>query len=131
MAKLSVEKLNRLKREKFLTNKKISQITDIALVTIDRLFAGKNDNPTVQLLQKVATALECTLNDLMDYENEQAKKENDKLINSLLGDELAQNPEYKMLMDIARDMSNNNLQVLVDVANVLKKNNVNENQPKQ
>lgn len=123
MSKLSVEKLNNLKKSKCFTNKKISELTETPLVTIDRLFAGKSLNPTITLLQKVAKVLECTIDDFIEYDkdsplaNYYENKETAKL-----AQEIHDNPEYKLLMDATRDLNPEDLKAVIDIANRIKGN---------
>lgn len=119
MSKFSVQKLNTRKKEKCLTNRKISEISGIPLVTVDKLFSGANTNPTVQILQKIATALECTMDDLMDYEgspmqdyyhNQEVSKlaqkihDNDKLRELMIEVESLENPAIDAVLTIVKYM---------------------------
>ena len=121
MSKLSVEKLNKLKKSKCLTNKKISELTNTPLVTIDRLFSGKSLNPTVTLLQKVAKVLECTVDDFIEYDKDSPladyyeNKETAKL-----AQEIHDNPNYRMLFDATKNLSPEDLQAVIDIANRIK-----------
>jgi transcriptional regulator with XRE-family HTH domain len=121
MSKLSVEKLNNLKKQKCLTNKKISELTEVPLVTIDRLFSGRSANPTVTLLQKVAKVLECTVDDFIDYDKDSPladyyeNKETAKL-----AQEIHDNPEYRMLFDATKNLSPEDLQAVINIANRIK-----------
>lgn len=124
MTELSVEKLNKLKKEKCLTNKKIAEETAISLVTIDNIFSGKNKNPTVQYLQKIAKVLGCTVDDFIEYDKDSPladyyeRKETAKL-----AQELYENPDYRILFDATRDLSPEDLKAVIDIANRIKGTN--------
>lgn len=67
MSLLSKEKLNHYKLKNNLTNLKISQLTNIPISNIDKIFSGANKNPTLDTLQKIAKILNCTIDDFIDY----------------------------------------------------------------
>lgn len=121
MSKLSVEKLNKLKKSKCLTNKKISELTNTPLVTIDRLFSGKSLNPTVTLLQKVAKVLECTVDDFIEYDKDSPladyyeNKETAKL-----AQELKENADLKIMLDAVKDLPPEVLRQFTEMINLYK-----------
>ena len=118
MTRLSVEKLNKYKKAKCLTNKKIAELTEIPLGTIDRLFSGANDNPTVNILKKVSRALECTIDDLFEYDKDSPLAEYyENKETAKLAQDIHDNPEYRMLFDAARDLSPEDLKAVIDIAN--------------
>lgn len=123
MTELSVEKLNKYKKERCYTNKKIAELTGVSLVTIDNIFSGKNKNPTVTVLQKVAKIFECTVDDFMHYDkdsplaNYYENKETAKL-----AQELHDNPEYRVLLDASRDLKPDDLKAVIDIVNRIKGN---------
>ena len=126
MSKLSVQKLNEFKKAKCLTNKKISEMTGIPIATIDRLFAGSNTNPTVNILQKIAIVFECTVDDFIEYDKESplaeyyTNKETAKMVQ-----EIFENPEYRILFDATRDLTPEQVQAVISVANSIKGTNKN------
>lgn len=121
MTELSVEKLNKFKKAKCYTNKKIAELTGISLVTIDNIFSGKNKNPTVAYLQKIARVLECAMDDLIEYDKDSPladyyeNKETAKL-----AQELHDNPDYRILFDAMRDMTPEQVRAIITVANSIK-----------
>lgn len=121
MTELSVKKLNDYKKAKCLTNKKISEMTGISLVTIDNIFSGKNKNPTMNFLQKISTALECTMDDLIEYDKDSpfANYYEDKETTKI-AQEIHDNPDYKLLMDATRDLNPEDLKAVIDIANRIK-----------
>lgn len=123
MTELSTKKLNDFKKAKCLTNRKISELTGISLVTIDNIFSGKNKNPTMNFLQKISRVLECTMDDLIEYDKESPladyyeNKETAKI-----AQEIHDNPEFKLLMDATRDLKPEDLKAVIDIANRIKGN---------
>ncbi|GHV06492.1 hypothetical protein FACS1894217_05270 [Clostridia bacterium] len=63
---MGLEVINRLKKEKGLTNKKLSDISGVTLTTLEKITAGVNINPKLKTLQDICRALGCTLDDLDD-----------------------------------------------------------------
>lgn len=126
MSKLSVQKLNEFKKAKCLTNRKISEITGIPIATIDRLFAGSNTNPTVNILQKIAIVFECTVDDFIEYDKDSplaeyyTNKETAKMVQ-----EIFDNPEYRILFDATKDLTPEQVQAVISVANSIKGTNKN------
>lgn len=121
MSKLSVEKLNSFKRAKNLTNKKISELTEISIATIDRLFSGANTNPNINLLKKLSTVFECTVDDFMDYNKNSPLAncyENKETIK--LAQEIQENSDYKKLFNIVRNLKSEDLQAVIDIAGRIK-----------
>lgn len=121
MSKLSVKKLNEYKRSGCYTNKKISQLTNTPIATVDRLFSGANSNPTVNLLQKMASLFKCTVDDFIEYDKNSplaeyyANKEIEKFARIIHANQM-----YKILIDTAECLNPKQLKVVIDVANVIK-----------
>ena len=64
---LSKEKLNLHKNKKNFTNLEISKLTNIPISNIDKIFSGLNQNPTLNTIQKIASVLDCSIDDFIDY----------------------------------------------------------------
>ena len=58
--------INRLKKEKGITNAKLADESGLTLSTIDKITAGINTNPKLDTLQAICKVLNCTLDDLDD-----------------------------------------------------------------
>ena len=61
---MNIKFINDQKRALKLSNPRISQLTGITLPTLNKITAGANTNPTLDTLQALATALQCTIDDL-------------------------------------------------------------------
>lgn len=122
MSNLSVKKLNEYKKVKCFTNKTISKLTGIPIATVDRLFSGANSNPNVCLLQKIAKLFECTVDDFIDYDKDSplAKYYESKEA-AKLAQEICKNSQYKKLMDTVKSLSFEQLDAVINVANIIKK----------
>ena len=106
------KKINELKKQKKLTNQKLSEISGVPLGTLNKITSGVTTDPKLETLKSLAKALECSLDDFetLDVANlkelPQDKKEllnnydklngdgKDKLIER--SEELAQIPKYTL-----------------------------------
>ena len=61
---MNIKFINDQKHALKLSNPRISQLTGITLPTLNKITAGANTNPTLDTLQALATALQCTIDDL-------------------------------------------------------------------
>lgn len=61
---MNIKFINAQKHALKLSNPRISQLTGITLPTLNKITAGANTNPTLDTLQALATALQCTIDDL-------------------------------------------------------------------
>ena len=121
MSKFSVEKLKNKKKEKCLTNRKISELSGIPLVTIDKLFSGANANPTIQILQKITAVLECTMDDLIDYEGSPMQEYYDIQEISKLAKELHDNAKLRNLMFSAKDLDDSAMDAVTEIIRQIKR----------
>lgn len=63
---MGFEIINKLKKEKGLTNAQVAQMAGITLSTLDKITSGINTNPKLGTLQAICSVLGCTLNDFSD-----------------------------------------------------------------
>lgn len=63
---MGFEIINRLKKEKGLTNSQIAKLSGVTLSTLDKITSGVNTNPKLDTLQAICRVLGCTLNDFDD-----------------------------------------------------------------
>jgi transcriptional regulator with XRE-family HTH domain len=57
--------LKKLREAKGLSQEKLARLADVANNTIVKIEAGKNKNPTLDTLQKIAKALGISIDDLI------------------------------------------------------------------
>ena len=60
-----LDRLKELKKEKGITTKQIAERTKLPEKTISRILSGETDNPYVDTLQRIVTALGCSLDDIL------------------------------------------------------------------
>lgn len=70
---MGFEIINKLKKEKGLTNAQLSKLSGVTLSTLDKITSGANTNPKLDTLQAICRALGCRLDDFDDTPP-QAKK---------------------------------------------------------
>ncbi len=58
------KKLRKLREAKGLSQEKLARLADVANNTIIKIEGGKNDNPTLDTLKKIAKALDISIDDL-------------------------------------------------------------------
>lgn len=63
---MGFEIINKLKKEKGLTNAQISKLSGVTLSTLDKITSGVNTNPKLDTLQAICKVLGCSLNDFVD-----------------------------------------------------------------
>lgn len=57
--------LKKLREDKGLSQEKLARLSDVANNTIVKIEAGKNQNPTLDTLKKIAKALDVSVDDLI------------------------------------------------------------------
>jgi transcriptional regulator with XRE-family HTH domain len=57
--------LRKLRETKGLSQERLARLADVANNTIVKIEAGKNQNPTLDTLKKIAKALEVNVDDLI------------------------------------------------------------------
>ncbi len=60
---MGLEIINRLKKEKGITNAQLAQLSGVTQSTLDKITAGINKNPKLETLQAICRALGCRLAD--------------------------------------------------------------------
>ena len=109
------------KKKLGITNEDISAKTGLPTATISRICTGKTKDPKHSTIKLIADALGCTVDDLIG--NKDAVRPyylDDKT--AALAQELKDNTELKTLLDAANDLSPEDLQTLIGMVNMLKRN---------
>ena len=57
--------LKRIRKEKDYSLEKVSKLADLSINTVAKIESGVNTNPTIDTLQKIASALEVGVDDLI------------------------------------------------------------------
>ncbi|PIR96542.1 MAG: DNA-binding protein [Candidatus Doudnabacteria bacterium CG10_big_fil_rev_8_21_14_0_10_42_18] len=57
--------IKRLRQEKGLSQDKLSKLADLSLNTVVKIELDESPNPTIETIQKIAKALEVSVDDLL------------------------------------------------------------------
>ena len=60
-----VKKLRKLREDNGLSQEKLARLADVALNTIVKIETGRNQNPTLDTLKKIANALDVKVDDFI------------------------------------------------------------------
>ena len=66
--------INKIKKERGLTNAQIAKMSGVTLSTLDKITSGANTNPKLDTLQAICKVLGCTLNDFDDSTQQKKAK---------------------------------------------------------
>ena len=70
--KANYKKLWHILLDRDMKKKELAQIAGVSTYTINKL--NKNENVTVEVLGKICRALNCTLDDIMEFEEDEKQK---------------------------------------------------------
>ena len=70
--KANYKKLQHILLDRDMKKKELAQIAGVSIYTINKL--NKNENVTVEVLGKICRALNCTLDDIMEFEEDEKQK---------------------------------------------------------
>lgn len=104
-----------------LTNADIANKTGLPENTIARICSGRTSNPKLSTLKLLAKAFDCSIDDLMGLEGGVEPYYLDKKTGAI-AQSLKDNSELKILLDASRDLSPEDLQTLIGMVNMLKRN---------
>lgn len=65
---MALEKINEIRKRRHLTIEDLSLKSNVPLSTVKKICAGITTNPNLDTVIAIARALDCTLDDLADYE---------------------------------------------------------------
>jgi DNA-binding helix-turn-helix protein len=71
--KVNYKKLWHILLDRDMKKKELAQIAGVSTYTINKL--NKNENVTVEVLGKICRALNCTLDDIMEFEEDEKQKQ--------------------------------------------------------
>jgi len=66
ISKLNIAKnIKKLRQEKSISQDRLSKLADLSLNSIVNIETGNNPNPTIETLEKIAKALEVSIDELL------------------------------------------------------------------
>lgn len=102
-----------------ISNKDLAERTGLPVTTISRICSGKTKNPTLNTVKLLAKALDCPVEELMDYTDGVAPYFFDNTTASI-AQEIQKNKDLKHLFDLTRDLSPEKLKIVIDMVTMLK-----------
>ncbi|EOU2128086.1 TPA: helix-turn-helix domain-containing protein [Clostridium perfringens] len=77
---MGLEIINKLKKEKGLTNEELSQKSGVPLGTLSKITSGITKDPKLETLKSIAKVLDCSLDDFDDTSNTNSTISKDEII---------------------------------------------------
>lgn len=115
------QKVRLYKAKLDISNKDLAEMTGLPETTISRICAGKTKSPTLNTVKLLAKALDCTVEELLDYTDGVAPYFLDKKT-ATIAQSLKENKDLKILLDASKDLTPTELQTLIGMVNMLKRN---------
>ena len=97
-----------------LSNKDLAERTGLPVTTISRVCSGSTKSPTLNTVKLLAKALDCSVEELMDYTDGVAPYFFDETTASL-AQELRKNEDLKLLFETTRIMPSEKLNNLISL----------------
>lgn len=120
-----IEKLDYLMDKKNLNKRRLSLETGIPYTTIDGFYKKGTDNIKLSTLKKIADYFDITLDEIADDSIDiTTEKDSDYYLNNdvaLYAELLKNNNDMKQLFDAARDVSKDDLKIVVEMVKRMKR----------
>lgn len=125
MPELSIEKMKEILKAKNMTYDSLAEKTGMSKSSIAKIFGGFNENPTMKFLKAIANALECSMDDFFEWDEEPTSPYYLDRQTAKIAQEIHDNPEYRILFDATKDLTPEQIQAVISVANSIKGTNKN------
>ena len=125
MPELSIEKMKEILKAKNMTYDSLAEKTGMSKSSIAKIFGGFNENPTMKFLKAIANALECSMDDFFEWDEEPTSPYYLDRQTAKIAQEIHDNPEYRILFDATKDLTPEQVQAVISVANSIKGTNKN------
>ena len=87
---------------------------------MSKIFAGINNNPSIETVQKIASALDCGLDDFIEYEVEPKSAYYTDRQTAKIAQEIYENKNLRILLDAGKDLSPEAIKSIIEIANQIK-----------
>lgn len=115
------QKIRLYKAKLDISNKELAERTGLPVTTISRICSGNTKSPTLNTVKLLAKALDCSVEELMDYTDGVAPYFFDERT-AALAQELKDNGDLKILLDCSRDLSPEDIKTVIDMVKMIKRN---------
>lgn len=112
-------------KAKNMTYDSLAEKTGMSKSSIAKIFGGFNENPTMKFLKAIANALECSMDDFFEWDEEPTSPYYLDRQTAKIAQEIHDNPEYRILFDATKDLTPEQIQAVISVANSIKGTNKN------
>ena len=120
MAELNLNKMKEILKSKKMTYDDLAEITKISKSSISKIFGGFNQNPTLKYLKSIASALDCSIDDFFDWDNQPTSPYYLDRITGEIAQELHDNPDFRTLFDATKNLKPEDIKMIIDIANRIK-----------
>ena len=104
-----------------LTNEKVAQLAGLPVATVERISSGRTKNPNLKTLKALSKVFDCSLDELINLKDTTQPYYLDAQT-AEMAQELHDNPEMRILFDASKKLTPEEMQIVINVANGLKKN---------
>lgn len=119
------EKLDALKTAKNMTIREISDKSGLTESSLAKIFAGLNDNPTIDTLRRIAGVLDCIVDDFLVSENEENSPYYHDRETNRIAQEIFEDDQKRVLLDATRHLKPEALNAVINIVEQMKGTNPN------
>lgn len=123
MTEYTAIKIKRIMKEKNIGNKTLSELSGLPLGTLNKIIYGDTKSPTLDNMQAIAKALGCTLDDFVEEQVQNNGQTEGYYLDpevAAKAQEIYEDPDQRILLDAPRDLSTEDLDVVLNMIKALK-----------
>lgn len=117
---MGIEYIKEEKKRQGLTNEELSNKSGIPLGTLNKILSGHTPDPQFETVKAICKALGISLATLDEYESQNGYYLGPEAAE--IAQEVQQRPELKILFDASRKVSADDLELVINMIDRLKKN---------
>lgn len=125
MKNIDKEKLKMLKDAKKMTIKQVADQAGLAEGVAAKIFAGLNDNPTIDTLRRIANVLDCIVDDFLISDNEENSPYYHDRETSRIAQEIFEDDQKRILLDATRHLKPEAIDAVINIVEQMKGTNPN------
>lgn len=125
MKNIDKEKLKMLKDAKKMTIKQVADQAGLAEGVATKIFAGLNDNPTINTLRRIANVLDCIVDDFLISDNEENSPYYHDRETNRIAQEIFEDDQKRILLDATRHLKPEAIDAVINIVEQMKGTNPN------
>lgn len=125
MKNIDKEKLKMLKDAKKMTIKQVADQAGLAEGVAAKIFAGLNDNPTIDTLRRIANVLDCIVDDFLISDNEENSPYYHDRETNRIAQEIFEDDQKRILLDATRHLKPEAIDAVINIVEQMKGTNPN------